>query len=316
MVKLENDYSDEQLLNAIRRFYKENRRAPTQNDFKNNEKYPNYGTYHLRFGGWVNSLRMSGIEINNEAYKNTLNRKSKGGKKNAIINDSKKYTTEELISLLRKYYEDYKKVPSLIDFKENPNYPSHSTYINHFKSWSNALKIAGLDADTLVKKGIVECSYHKGRAFEMIVNKSFKKESSDLSGQNCNSPFDGICPRGYNYDAKSSKLTANTRSSKGWFFHFRNKQINIIQYFILGGFNEDYTKLLHVWMIPLSFVNGRDTIYIGQYSINNFKEYEITDRCINLNKLTETTEVTKLDVKNDIVISSKVKNPQKSLADY
>lgn len=201
------------------------------------------------------------------------------------------YTDERLIELLKEYCNEYGKIPSKTDIKKNPKYPSDNTYFKHFGTWTNALKLAGLDADTLIKKGILNCAYHKGRMFEIIVNKSFKKESSDLSGQNCNSPFDGICPKGYNYDAKSAKLKTHvTHGSKGWFFHFRNKQIEKIQYFILGGFDEDYTKLLHVWMIPLSFVNKRDTVYISQSTVNRFKQYEITDRCINLDKLIENTK--------------------------
>jgi hypothetical protein len=101
MAKLENvecvrdskgfSYIDNELLYKIKQFCEENRRVPTQDDFKNNEKYPNFGTYYLHFGGWVNALRMSGIEINDETYKNTLNRKSKGGKKNAIKMSLSKY---------------------------------------------------------------------------------------------------------------------------------------------------------------------------------------------------------------------------------
>lgn len=246
-------------------------------------------------------------------YKNT--KSSYTGKGNS------RYTDNELINYIKKFYIENGKPPSITDFNGNLNYPSHQTFVYRFGTWNNVLKLAGFDVDTLVKKGIMECSYHKGRAFEMIVSKSFKKDSSDLSGQNCNSPFDGICPKGYNYDAKSSKLkTSVANGSKGWFFHFRNKQINIIEYFILGGFNEDYTKLLHIWMIPLSFVNGRDTVYIGQVSINNFKEYEITDRCINLEKLFENFETTKdnnINIKqNNVIESSKIKEKQKSIFDY
>ena len=233
------------------------------------------------------------------------------------------YTDKELIDLLKKYYEEYGKIPSKTDIKKNPKYPSDNTYFKHFGTWTNALKLAGFDADTLVKKGILNCTYHKGRLFEIIVNKSFKNDSSDLSGKNCNSPFDGICPKGYNYDAKSSKLVqGETQNSKGWFFHFRNKHINEIQYFILGGFNEDYTKLLHVWMIPLSFVNGREAVYVGQSLINRFKKYEITDRCIDLDKLIINIENKVTDELNNDTNNSELKDNvksndcQKSLFDY
>lgn len=224
------------------------------------------------------------------------------------------YTDKKLIELLHKYYNEYGKIPSKTDIKKNPKYPSDNTYFNHFGTWSNALKLAGFGIDELVTKGTLNCSQHKGRLFEIIVNKSFKNSYSDLSGNNCNSPFDGICPKGYNYDAKSSKLkTCVKDNSKGWFFHFRNKQINIIKYFILGGFNEDYTNLLHVWLIPLSIVNKREAIYIGQLSIDKYKEYEITDRCIDLDKLFEGVENKEIfNTKNNII----AKDSQKSLLEF
>ncbi len=230
-----------------------------------------------------------------------------------------RYTNKELINYIKEFYNKNGKSPSMTDFNGNPNYPSHSTFVYRFGTWNNVLKLAGLDSDTLVKNGILECSYHKGRLFEIIVNKSFKKDSSDLSGENCNSPFDGICPRGYNYDAKSSKLIHNkSNNSKGWFFHFRNKQIKTIQYFILGGFSEDYSKLLHVWMIPLSFVNGRDTVYIGECSVNNFKDYEITEKCMNLDKLMKNSNLIKSikNIKNNVTNESNSSNSQKLLSEY
>lgn len=55
----------------------------------------------------------------------------------------------------------------------------------------------------MVRKGILDTNKQKGRLFEMIVL-DFSEES--ISGDNCKNPFDGICPKGQIYDAKSAGL--------------------------------------------------------------------------------------------------------------
>ena len=51
-------YTNEELLNYLIKFYKENGRPPAQNDFKNNHKYPSYKTYKRAFGSWSNALKL------------------------------------------------------------------------------------------------------------------------------------------------------------------------------------------------------------------------------------------------------------------
>lgn len=56
-------YTDEELLNYLRQFYKENGKIPTQRYFANNPEYPNFVTYVRRFGSWSNALKLVWINL-------------------------------------------------------------------------------------------------------------------------------------------------------------------------------------------------------------------------------------------------------------
>ncbi len=179
-------YTDNELLFALKQFYSENKRNPTQQDFIKNDKYPNYGTYHIRFGSWTNALKLAGL-INDSDIKK-IERTNKGGRKNVGDRKIKKYTETQLISLLKQYHNEYNKVPSSIDFSKNPNYPSPETYRNHFRSWINALKLAGFDVDNVITKRKDPISCHEEGLVNLSVSSSSKdrNEAIDLSELNCN----------------------------------------------------------------------------------------------------------------------------------
>lgn len=113
-------YTDDELLEYIHKFYHENQRIPKYSDFSNNPEYPSANTYSIRFGSFNKALLGCGFE----EYHPMI-------------------TEEELITHIHRYYEEYGKVPKYDDFRNNPDYPSPSTYENHFGSWSNGIKKAG-----------------------------------------------------------------------------------------------------------------------------------------------------------------------------
>lgn len=254
-------YTDEQLLNYLRRFFEKKGRTPIEEEFVNNPEFPSFGTYQNRFGSWNCAIIKAGLDINF------------GG------NKGNKYKDEEMISSLRKFSKEYRRVPTEEDLTDNPDYPSYITYLRHFGTWNNALKKAGLDRDTLIKKGILKDTRYKGRLFELYILEHFKKESAiDLSGKNCNSPFDGICPNGMTYDAKSSSFNGSC-----WTFGFTNKEHEKIKWYYLGGFDKDYKNLLYILRIPGTFVDNDSYFNIGlncryMYNLENMKEFDITDK--------------------------------------
>lgn len=198
-----------------------------------------------------------------------------------------KYSNEELLNSLKFFYQENGRVPVQRDFVNNSEYPSYVTYAKRFGSWNNALRLVGLDIDTMVKQGILETENQKGRWFEIIVRDMFENRSTDLSGYNCNSPCDGICPNNKTYEAKSSGLD---KEHNRWCFTIANKYKEDIQIFYFGAFNEDYTELLHVWRVPGEIVEN-NKFYIGMYdsrgefNIDNMREYEITDKFNTFRKI-------------------------------
>lgn len=190
------------------------------------------------------------------------------------------YTDKELLEYLTKFYDKYGRSPTEKDFTNNSKYPSVITYQRRFGSWTNALKLVGIDVDSMVTKGIVKTNDQKARLAELRIIGHFKKNPMDLAGENKLSPCDGVCPNGKTYDVKSSKLY----EEKYYGFTTRNKYREKIEVYYLLGFNEDYTILEHVWRVPGEMVE-RDYFHIAKIfsnrtgrDIESMKKYEITDK--------------------------------------
>lgn len=248
-------YKNEELLDFLRKFDKDNGRSPVQLDFECIPGYPSSMTYRNRFGSWNKALKLAGLYVN--YYANL--------------------SDEELLDYLVQYCERNGRVPIVEDFNNDSRYPNFSTYQNRFGSWSNALKLVGLDVDTMVEKGVLDTSDKKARLAEKIILDHFEKNPVDLSGENKLSPCDGICPNGKTYDVKSSRLIRGIY----WQFDTCNKYKEEIEIYYFLAFNEDYTKLEYAWRIPGEIVES-DNFYIGTYggkfNVGNMIEYEITDK--------------------------------------
>ncbi len=292
-------YSSENLLNELRQFYKDNKRVPTARDF-----YPKLGhtdcrLYRAKFGSWNKALELAGLEINKE-YLNVSN--------------------EEMINFLIKYYRETGKIPTKSQFNGGDSeYPHHNNYLHRFGSWTNALKIAGLDVDNLVKNNqinIDSCESYKGRLFELTILKSFKNNGAvDCSSKNYQSPFDGICPKGYRYDAKSSKLQLISKYAKGWRFSIQNKNKELTQYYIFGAFDEHFKKLMFVWLVPNDFLRGRYAIVIMYNKTSRMEKYNIINKC-NIDIFKEKEIIINNDITNKTIEVNFKKTQTKTLSEY
>ncbi len=195
----------------------------------------------------------------------------------------KKYTNEELLYFPIQFYRENGRPPSARDFDNNPGYPGITIYRNRYGSWSNALKLVGLDVDTMVKKGIIDNEYQKGRFAEILVRDHFKKNPIDLSGNNCKNHCDGICPNGKTYDVKSSRLHRTY-----YVFSIKNKNKEEIEIYYFLAFNQDWTKLDYAWRVPGEIIEknyfqvGLNSWSSSEFTTCDIIEYDITDRIIDM----------------------------------
>lgn len=263
--KLSEEDKKKYLLEFLRYFNETEGMVPEERNFNNNPKYPSYATYIKFFESWNNAIIEAGLPTN------------WGGNKGDL------YTKEELLMYLIKFFYKERKVPKIEDFTNNSKYPGFAIYYRIFGSWESALKLVGLDIDSMIRKGVVETKQQKARLAEIFVIEHFTKKDKviDLSGKNCNSPYDGICPNDMQYDVKSSKLY----EYGCWMFNTHNIYKEEIEWYYLLAFNENYSRLIHAWRIPaINFIEDieKGRIYIGKYNIESMKQYEITERFVPL----------------------------------
>ncbi len=156
-------YTKIQILEHIKRFYNENGRIPTSNDFKKKNGYPSRGTVEKYLGSWNNAIKEAGFGVNRM---NNL-------------------TDEELLDYLRKYEEEYDKTPTERDlYNGNYKYPSLIHYIKRFGNLEKAKKLVGQDLDTRARKGILDHPKQKARLAEIFVMEHFVEEGAvDLAGE-------------------------------------------------------------------------------------------------------------------------------------
>ncbi|NMB10988.1 MAG: HNH endonuclease [Firmicutes bacterium] len=69
-------------------------------------------------------------------------------KANHTVVHATRYTTEELLMMLRDFYHRYGRIPRTTDFAGQGR-PSNRTFYLRFGSWSNALRLAGICPDKL-----------------------------------------------------------------------------------------------------------------------------------------------------------------------
>lgn len=246
-------YTDQELLDYPRQFYEKYGRSPTIRDFDNNPDYPSSKTCQNRFGNWNDTLKFAGLCANI-------------------------YKDEDLLDDLKTFYYENGRPPTARDFDNNHKYANYGTYQRRFGSWSDALKLVELDIESMVKKGVLETNQQKARLAEMIVRDHFKTYHIDLAGENCNSPWDGICPNGMNYDVKSSKLYNDIY----WSFKTNNKYKKEIEIYYFLAFNKDYTELMYGWRVSGEIV-GEDKFRVGlnpsyKFDVEDMEDYDITDK--------------------------------------
>jgi len=244
----------EEIIESIIRFYDEKGRIPKSSEFNKKNGYPGRYAVEKLFGSWNDAIEAAGFDTNRMNVADL--------------------TDEELLAFLPRYEEEYGRFPTYQDLhnQKDSGYPSTICYVERFGSLENAKRLIEQDIDSRVRKGLVKTKREKARLAEIFVLEHFVDEGViDLSGEDFRNPVDGICPKKYIYDAKSSSFRDRC------YWHFNLDKEYMIDFYYLLAFNEDYSELVHVWRVPWNFTDN-NSLYVGTNDILCMKKYEITEK--------------------------------------
>lgn len=124
LVAREHKYTDEGLIEALRKLDKRLMHTPRRIDIDEAEDCPVLGTYEDHFGSYESALLKAGLKPSSPYIK---------------------ITDEELIEKLTDLSRVLGHVPTTREMAEGRDCPNPSTYQERFGSWKEALKRAGLD---------------------------------------------------------------------------------------------------------------------------------------------------------------------------
>ncbi|GGK79142.1 hypothetical protein GCM10009067_34290 [Haloarcula sebkhae] len=119
-------YSDEELLEEIRKLTSELGHPPSLAEFREQGRY-SASTYYSRFGSWNKAVKEAGYNPNEP--------------------DSK-ISEEELVKELQRLSDELDKKPTASDMNEQGKY-WRSAYRNEFGSWNNALEAVGFESENV-----------------------------------------------------------------------------------------------------------------------------------------------------------------------
>ncbi|MEA2037266.1 MAG: hypothetical protein U9O94_07170 [Nanoarchaeota archaeon] len=115
-------YGRDILLLYLRRLAKDLDKTPSALNMDKAKHYPNSSTFIYEFTTWNNALREAGL----------------------TLNKLRKYSDEDLITLLRILANRLNKSPSAREMDFAQAFPDSKVYIQRFDSWSKALIMAGI----------------------------------------------------------------------------------------------------------------------------------------------------------------------------
>lgn len=126
-------YTKEELLDALKRFYSLNRRAPKMSEFDSSNNLPSYTPFERHFGSLSAALKKGNIPIGYETPRQLSN--------------------EEIIESLKHFYYKNQRSPFFSELIRKNNLPNGEVIRRRFGSFNNALRIAGLPTNPANSKG-------------------------------------------------------------------------------------------------------------------------------------------------------------------
>lgn len=126
------DYTKDELISYLHKYYNEYGKVPTTRDLNKNKKYPCAETFRNAFGNHKDALMEAGLyELRKD--KEMFSRRT--------------YTREEIIELVRNFIEENNRLPTSNDFNGKNKYMHLTTIRSHFNNLHEVLSILGYESD-------------------------------------------------------------------------------------------------------------------------------------------------------------------------
>jgi sulfur relay (sulfurtransferase) DsrC/TusE family protein len=131
-----SDYTKDELINLLNKYYVEFNKVPTTRDLKHSKGYPSDKPFRTLFGSFKQALIESGLfDLRKD--------------KNKKIFDRISYSDDELLKYLQLYIDKNGKLPIGNEIDSSTDLPSRSDYITHFGEINNAFRLLGYDLDKI-----------------------------------------------------------------------------------------------------------------------------------------------------------------------
>lgn len=255
--------TNEELLDFMRHFYKDNNRIPVWNDFVgNNSKYPCPQIYKERFGSWNNAIRDSGLwekryndtnicDICREEHRITENSVLCHGNALRETNENGKITGRWLC---RSCY--------------NTNYNNRLDSINSIVKSLRNHRIGNLDPNS---------NQAKGDKFQELACELYEWEDLNKKYDNYRMPIDCYDPNTRSYHQVKGSFYNNVEKywNNGWSDREYGKEFVSLVFFCVS---KDGKRIEMIYRFPKEYIENRRSITIRiNSSWTWYEKYRVTD---------------------------------------
>ena len=138
MIIIHNLFTHEDLIEEIKRFYKEFNTLPTPHFLDRIKGYPSRKTFVKYFGSIRNAVEQAGFEYDKKNIQQ-------------VFKDPKFDNRDYLVQIVYNYISDYDKVPTLRSLNDIHKKDLKNNYQKHFGSWNDCLNQLGLTLNSVVE---------------------------------------------------------------------------------------------------------------------------------------------------------------------
>lgn len=173
-----------------------------------------------------------------------------------------KYSNENCLKPIQEFIDKNGRIPKSTEYNKKNNLPSYNTICYYYGTIDFALKKLGYKQESHIQNA----KRAESKACELYPQCIQRKSLKHI--------YDLDCIKGYKLEVKSCRLRMKHKKTWFWEFRFSDKQKEIVDYFVCFGYDKEFNKLKHLWLIKNENITGNKTIYIGFNKLNEWSKYE------------------------------------------